>query len=302
MSRQTVLTARIDGRDGPDPEADEHRVPWWSFTKTVLAAAALKLVSEDKLRLDISIDDQPYSLRQLLQHRAGVRNYGGLAACHAAVAAGERPWPVAELLDRGDADRLAFAPGTGWQYSNVGYLYVRRCIEAATGDDLGTALRGLLFDDLGLTSVRLATCAADLVETASSNKAGYDPGWVYHGLLVGTPGDAARFLHHLMLGDVLSPEILSDMTTPHPLGDQTLPGRLWRTAGYGLGLMIGRMANAGSVIGHSGGGPGCECAVYHFPDRPTPCTVAAFVAGEDEGSAEFEAIRRAQPTSGSRAN
>ena len=43
-------------------------VLWWSFTKTVLAAAALALVRDGKLDLDAPVDDQPYTLRQLLRH------------------------------------------------------------------------------------------------------------------------------------------------------------------------------------------------------------------------------------------
>jgi CubicO group peptidase (beta-lactamase class C family) len=294
MTDQSFLAARIDSRDGPDLEADEHRVPWWSFTKTALAVAALKLVANGLLRLDDPVDGRPFTLRQLLQHRAGVPNYGGLAAYHDAVRSGDEPWPVAELLDRVGADDLDFMPDTGWRYSNVGYLHVRQLIEQATGNDLDTALRRLVFDELGLASVKLARRRHELAGSAWGNAANYDPGWVYHGLLVGTPGDAARFLHRLMSGDVLPREILSEMTTPHLLGDEPLPDRPWRTTGYGLGLMIGSMEHVGLAIGHSGGGPGSVCAVYHFPERPTPCTVATFAVGEDQGGTEYEAVRLAQ--------
>jgi D-alanyl-D-alanine carboxypeptidase len=57
--------------------------------------------------------------------------------------------------------------------------------------------------------------------------------------------------------------------------------------------MIGEMGQAGRAIGHSGGGPGCVNAVYHFPDLPRPVTVAAFTEGTDEGAAEFLAARTA---------
>ena len=55
--------------------------------------------------------------------------------------------------------------------------------------------------------------------------------------------------------------------------------------------MSGKMEGAGRAIGHSGGGPGCVNAVYHFPDLPRPLTVASFTDGDDEGRAEFEALR-----------
>jgi CubicO group peptidase (beta-lactamase class C family) len=56
-----------------------------------LATAALQLVDRGNLDLDDQIDDHPCTLRQLLQHRAGVPNYGGLASYHDAVARGEKP-------------------------------------------------------------------------------------------------------------------------------------------------------------------------------------------------------------------
>jgi D-alanyl-D-alanine carboxypeptidase len=248
MTSQPILSTKIDARDRPAPLADLARVPWWSFTKTVLATAALQLVARGCLSLDDRIDGRPYTLRQLLQHRAGVPNYGNLASYHEAVRRGDKPWTVGELLDRVPVDTLDFEPGQGWRYSNVGYLFVRQSIEAATGEDIGAALRRLVFDDLGLNSVKLATTPDDLAETAWGNAAQYDPGWVYHGLLVGTLGDAVRFLHKLMSGQVLPPALLTEMTKRHPI-DGRWPGRPWDTAGYGLGLMIGQMQSAGIARG-----------------------------------------------------
>src|SRR5262245_65330558 len=162
MNDRPFLTARIDANGGPDPGADQARVPWWSYTKTALAAAALQLVGRGRLRLDAPIDGRPYTLRQLLQHTAGVPNYGNLASYHEAVRRGDGPWEVGELLDRVAADRLDFAPGHGWRYSNVGYLFVRQTIEQATGEPIGSALRELVFDVLGLPSVRMVTTPEDL--------------------------------------------------------------------------------------------------------------------------------------------
>jgi CubicO group peptidase (beta-lactamase class C family) len=293
MMDQRFLTARIDANCGPEISADRLCVPWWSFTKTALAAAALHLVARGQSRLDEPVGSRPYTLRQLLQHRAGVPNYGDLASYREAVRRGEKPWEIEQLLDRVAADRLDFNPGEGWHYSNVGYLFVRQFIEKTVGREIGSALRYLVFDALGLDSVRLATSASDLAGTAWGNRTEYDPAWVYHGLLIGTPGDAARFLHSLMSGKVLPPELLTEMTSRHPIGERALPGRPWETTGYGLGLMIGRMAAAGTAMGHSGVGPGSVSAVYHFRDRPMPCTIAAFSAGEGEGMVEHEVVRLA---------
>ena len=188
MKDQRFLTARIDADGEPKACADQTHVPWWSFTKTAMAAAALKLVARGCFSLDDRIGGRPYTLRQLLQHRAGVPNYGKLASYHAAVERGEKPWEVGQMLARVASDRLDFEPGHGWCYSNVGYFFVRQTIEEATGQDLDSALRHLVFDALGLDLVRLVTTAADLAETAWENRSQYDPGWVYHGLAGRYPG------------------------------------------------------------------------------------------------------------------
>jgi D-alanyl-D-alanine carboxypeptidase len=131
MKGQSFLTARIDSDGGSESFANRIRVPWWSFTKTALATAALQLVARGLRSLDDRIEGRSYSLRQLLQHRAGVPNCGNLASYHEAVWRGEKPWGVGQMLDRVASDCLDFEPGHGWCYSNVGYYFVRQSIEEA---------------------------------------------------------------------------------------------------------------------------------------------------------------------------
>jgi len=118
--------------------------PWWSFTKTVLAAAALVLVADGRLSLDALVHGRPFTLRHLLQHRAGLPEYGWLTAYNEAVANCETPWTRGELLRRVQADKLVFEPGQGWAYSNVGYMLVRELIENAACENLSAALSSTL--------------------------------------------------------------------------------------------------------------------------------------------------------------
>ena len=96
---EVVTAAVVDGTVAVGDVADPP-VPWWSFTKTVLAAAALVLVDAGRLTLDTPLAGQRYTLRQLLQHRAGVPDYGSLADYHDAVRRVEPPWPVADCSSR----------------------------------------------------------------------------------------------------------------------------------------------------------------------------------------------------------
>lgn len=283
---ETVLSALAGGPAAPG----EPDVIWWSFTKTLIAAGVLRLAEAGRLDLDRELRAPGTTPRALLQHRAGLRDYGGLPSYQAAVAAADAPWSEAELLaEVSDVP----VPGLPWTYSNIGYMILRRCLEETFGTDFAAALRDLVLRPLGLTRARVAQTPGDLAATALPPPAGYHPGWVYHGTVIGPPSEAAAALSRLMAGRLLSPGALGDMTTPLPLGG-AITGRPWTATGYGLGLMIGSMADpAGGpdvhVIGHSAGGPGSVGAVYHAP--ATGRTAAAFAAGDDGGVPERAMVR-----------
>jgi D-alanyl-D-alanine carboxypeptidase len=266
-------------------------VPWWSITKTVLAAATLKLAETGAFRLDDAYDDWPFTIRQLLQHTSGLTNYGG-PAYQKAVAEGEAVWSVDELLVRRNARQLLFAPGHGWAYSNIGYLFLRQLIERMTGLAFDTALSQLVFEPLCLPSPRVTQSISDMRATLWGNAMNYDPRWVFHGLVVGTPKDAVAFLDELLACRLVSQASLDSMHGARVL-DGAIPGRPWTQTGYGLGLMIGTMAGVGRAIGHSGVGHDTVSALYAFPDLPGRPIVAAFAHGTDEGVTEHEAVRLA---------
>jgi len=266
-------------------------VPWWSFTKTVIAAAALVLVQQKRLDLDQPLADRPYNLRQLLQHRAGVADYGPLKAYHEAVGRGDEPWPVSVILERTQADRLRFRPGEGWGYSNIGYFFVRELIERVCGCDLAAALSALVLNPLGAEMTRLAGTPADLAGVIMGVDH-YHPGWAYHGLLVGPLREAVVLLDRLMTGGLLSQDLIDQMRNPWPLSDVPISeGRPWTEAGYGLGLMCPVASNGLRVSGHTGGGPGSVVAVYRLQRAEAPYTAAAFDLGGDPASVENKTMK-----------
>jgi len=269
----------IDGHDADRP------VPWWSFTKTVLAAAALVLVRDGLLPLDESLPGRPYSLRHLLQHRSGLANYGGLAEYHEAVSRNDDPWPVPTLLERVEAERLRYRTGEGWDYSNIGYLFVRQLIETFTGSDLDSALHRLVLKPLGIQGPKIARERTDLDGIATGGAQAYHPGWVYHGLMVGSVLHAALLLERLLDGDLLPPGLLDEMTSPFVLPGP-VPGRAWTVPGYGLGVMMGETSFGRRVIGHTGGGPGSTIGVYRAMESGAVRTASFFATSEDQAMTE----------------
>lgn len=267
----------------------EPLVPWWSFTKTVLAATALTLVRDGLVSLDEVVLGGPFTLRQLLKHEAGLADYGELADYHAAVARGDEPWPASEMLERLDATRLRYQPGGGWGYSNVGYLYVTRLIEQRSGTSLGSAIEQRVLQPLGVPEVRLAKTPADLRDVDMGSATAYHPGWVYHGLLVGSVSAAALLLDRLLGGSLLPAELLAQMQERRVLGGP-IAGRPWTVAGYALGLMRGDIEGGILLTGHTGVGPSSVIAVYRCTTDAGTATCAVFQKDAREGDVEAELV------------
>ncbi|SFB07997.1 CubicO group peptidase, beta-lactamase class C family [Poseidonocella pacifica] len=260
--------------------------PYWSFTKTVIAICAVALAGDGSVDLDAALPGEDFTLRQLLAHSAGLRDYGGLAEYHRDVAAGRAPWTRQRVVDAVRGQGPLFAPGAGWAYSNVGYMLARERIEEVAQRPFSRLVADLITKPLDLGSVALAADLSDMATVHWPAGHGYDPGWVYHGCLVGSANDAARLLHGFAEGALLSSWGRTQMLDRRWLGG-ALAGRPWTDCGYGLGLMSGTMGQAGRAFGHTGGGPFCVNAVYHFPSHGR--TVASFTDGTDEGRAEHHA-------------
>ncbi|BAN48056.1 hypothetical protein PCA10_23240 [Metapseudomonas resinovorans NBRC 106553] len=266
-------------------------MPWWSFTKTVLAATALTLVRDGLLSLDARLPGNAFTLRQLLRHEAGLADYGELPEYHAAVASQEAAWPTDEMMRRLDGYRLRYSPGEGWRYSNVGYMLVARLIERTTDLPLEEAVRQQVLAPLGISAARFAMQPADLAETGLDGSSNYDPAWVYHGLLIGPVSQAALLLDRLLAGDLLPANLLQDMRETRVLGGP-IAGRPWVSPGYALGLMRSAIEGGLTLAGHTGCGPGSVVAVYRTSVAEASACCGIFSPGAQEGEIEAQVVRQ----------
>jgi D-alanyl-D-alanine carboxypeptidase len=266
-------------------------VPWWSITKTALAACALLLVAGGRLELDRPVAGRRYTLRQLLQHTGGLGCYTDGPDYEAAVDGHAEPWSSdRHALFAGGPP--AFEPGRGWKYSNSGYFVVRSMIEQATGMELERALKSMVLGPLGIEKAFIAKTRADLQRSIFGDEDNFHPGWVAHGLLMGPPSEVVAFMHRLLTGTLLPAPLLAAMCEPRPV-EADLTGRPWRSAGYGLGLMIDTASPHGLCLGHTGQGPESVSAAYHFPELTPPLTVAAFAPTDDQGVVERAVLEEA---------
>ena len=179
-----------------------------SLTKTITAAAALKLVERGKLDLDKALAEYlPYpklsgderykkiTARHVLTHTTGLPNWG---------------------------NRLIREPGELYGYSGEGFLYLGRTIEKITGLSLEEFAKKEIFQPLGMS--RTSYIWNDIF--AENISAGHDR----HGFasqrgrqtepnggasLLTTARDYATFLCSIMDNQVLEQKTIDMMLTPH---------------------------------------------------------------------------------------
>nr|WP_277875224.1 serine hydrolase domain-containing protein [Anabaena sphaerica] len=267
----------------------------YSITKIFTTAVLLLLQEEELLTLEDPLavwfpkigQADCITLRQLLNHTAGIPDYGSLRAYHDAVRSFPSiPWTFEQFAAVTFDQGLCFAPGTSWAYSNPGYLLLKRIIEAVTG----SSYRDLIFDriirPLGLrqtfvpesveelSSLTPATsCALALDGTPRDVRHYYHPGWVSHGVIASTPSEIVLFLNSLFSNLLLPQHCVEEMARLVPVALPTIEGlatpkptQPWVRPSYGLGLMGDPASAWGLMLGHNGGGPGYSASAFHFPE------------------------------------
>jgi D-alanyl-D-alanine carboxypeptidase len=247
-----------------------------SNTKMMTAAVILQLHEEGRLSVDDLLSawlpdvaarlphGAEMTLRQLLQHRAGVFSYTDTAPDGTpGIAVASMSDPVAlrrgvtpeEMIDFTiDHGTPSFAPGADgqWAYSNSGYVLLGMVIEAAEGLPLDKVFENRIFAPLGMTRSYLwdgvTRPAFGLprswlmpphdVETTAWN---LSQAWAGGGV-VSTVEDMHRFVTALVEG-----ELFREAGTL-ALMQETVPSPIPGTEGYGLGLIN----ISGDVWGHGG--------------------------------------------------
>src|SRR5262245_60961344 len=227
VEARSVAGVAITAGAGAQPQAvwspatsrDEPAYLAYSITKTFTAALLLLLSEEGRLSLDDRLarwfpniaGAGRISLRQLLNHTAGVPDYGGLRSYHDELRASpSTPWSferfAAETFEKG----LRFAPGTGWAYSNPGYMLLKRIVEEVAGTTYAILISDRIARPLGLRRTFVPETLEDLYSLAPASSRDlaldgtprdirdhYHPGWVSHGVVASTPSETARFFDAL---------------------------------------------------------------------------------------------------------
>jgi D-alanyl-D-alanine carboxypeptidase len=262
-------TAWLDGY-GRVIESSGDPLPIYSITKTFIAAAILALKIDLQAPISGWIDPaicpraNNITVEHLLTHTSGLRDYGNNPAYIEAVKTRQPAWADETFAEHTLRQPLLFEPGAGWSYSNPNFWLLSQIAQRQSGLDFEGVIRQQIILPLRLAQTRVAN------GIFSSRLPEYPAGWVWHGLLIASAEDVARFM-------------ASGLVTPLGRHLVKVPGvqPLWDAPHYGYGLMV----EPGVRLGHNGGGPGYTASCFKFiaPD----VTGCVLTESEPEGDDAF---------------
>lgn len=272
-----------------------------SVGKTYVAAVAMQLVHEGKLKLDekvsVYLGREPWfnrlpnaadiTVRQLMNHTSGLVRYEFNPKFMTDLRANPlREWTHEEQLAYLFDTKAEFEAGKGWDYSDTNYIVLGMIIERLTGNTYYAEVRRRVLEPLKLTN----TIPSDRIDLPGvvngyagpkNELGGYDASivngkfavnpkfeWTGGGI-ASTADDLARWGSLLYQGRAFDSSMLPVMLT-------AVPSRLGRNVNYGLGVMV-RPTPHGDAYGHSGFFPGYATEMLYYPSLRAAVAIQANV-------------------------
>jgi len=247
-----------------------------SIGKQFTATAVMMLVEEGKIGLEDKITkyfpDAPASwnditIRNLLSHESGIKNYTGEGDIDF-----RKDYTEDELLRLAEKPPLDFAPGTDWNYSNTGFITLGFLIHKVTGEFYGDFLRERIFAPLGMKTRIISE--PDIIPNRAS---GYklvkgqwnNQDWVSptlnttaDGSLYFTTLDLAKWDAALYTTKLLKQSSLDEMWTVQPYTAGPNKGKP-NKGNYGFGWEI-TSVNGHRLISHDGAWQGFTTAICRY--------------------------------------
>ena len=240
-----------------------------SVTKQFTAAAILQLQEQGKLSVQDPIakhlpgwpkpNGDRITIHQLLSHTSGLPNYTDDGAV---MSRRVLDLSLDELCATFQDKPLDFEPGTGWAYSNSGYVVLGRIVEAASGQSYEDYLREHVFGPAGMADSGYGHLET-VIPGRACGHAWQDGHWVNAarvamsipyaaGALYATAADLLRWDQALYGDKVLSAASRQQMFTPV-------------RQDYGYGQMIADRFGHREIM-HGGGIDGFTSHLARYPD------------------------------------
>ncbi len=245
-----------------------------SVSKQFTAAAVLLLVEHGQIDLDGDIRkyfpeippyERPVTVRQLLNHTSGLRDWGEIENI-AGWPRGTREYTHAHVLEIISRQRsLNYAPGDAWSYTNSGYNLAAMLVERVSGTSLQAFCHKEFFEPLGMTSTQWRDDFRRIVPNRAIAYAWHQSEWrqempfedVYgNGGLLSTVSDLLKWNDNITSGK-LHPSVFQLMQKPGSLTDG-------HPINYGFGLFLNHFQGL-EEISHSGATAGYRAWLGRLP-------------------------------------
>ncbi|MBC7872920.1 MAG: beta-lactamase family protein [Ferruginibacter sp.] len=251
-----------------------------STTKTFTAIAILRMVQENKISLDDSLQKFfpgfPYAgitVKMLLNHRSGLPNYLYFMS--------NNKWGILpggkwnrQYATNADVLQMMFdkkpdptsSPNARFNYSNTNFVLLATIIEKLSGLPFPDYMRQHLFDPLGMKNTYVFTLKDTLTATPSfTNKAIY---WEYDFLdatygdknIYTTPQDLLKWDQALYTSQVLRSTLLDSAFAAYSFEKPSIHN-------YGLGWRLELLPNGKKVVYHFGKWHGFNAAFTRLIDE-----------------------------------
>jgi CubicO group peptidase (beta-lactamase class C family) len=247
-----------------------------SVAKQFTATAVWLLAMDGRLRLDEPVRrylpefpeyDRPITVRHLLTHTSGLRDWGNLVAA-GGWPRGERVHNQTDLLDVVYRQKaLNYPVGDYYSYTNSGYAVAVALIERVSGKSFDQFTQERIFRPLGMTHTSWRTDYTALVPGRAQAYERQGGEWrldTPHENVVG-PGGMLTTVGDWMIWN----EALSKNTLRAGHAD-SLTRRMRLTSGrqipYALGIVVGQYRGV-PEIGHSGSTGGYSTYLARYPDQ-----------------------------------
>ena len=246
-----------------------------SMSKQFTGIAIMQLVEQGKIDLQDSITkyipDYPtqgyiITIEHLLTNTSGIKDFGVMEQLNPTV------WRVdyapKDFIEFFKNEKMDFAPGTKFNYSNSGFYLLGYMIEKVSGMSYEEYVEKNIFEPAGMTNssfnhynkiVKNRVKGYVKGENGFENCEYVSPTIFYSaGGLLSTIDDFNKFYQALTSYKLLSKENLAKAWTSYTLQNG-------KKTGYGYGIQI-RKIDGYQTVSHAGGGVGFYTQQWYFPE------------------------------------
>ncbi|MCX4537077.1 beta-lactamase family protein [Streptomyces sp. NBC_00841] len=265
----------VAGTNRPVPRDGYFRIA--STGKALMATVILQLVDEGKLSLDDRVDrwlpgvidgngndGRKVTVRQLLQNTSGLHDdLPGFDTPQEYYQHRYDTYTPEQIVAQAMKHHPDFQPGTGWSYSNTGYVVLGMIVEKAAGRPWQEEVESRILKPLGMNHTYLPGTTSPLRRPHADGYQVFTSGERTDvteqivpdlGGYVSTTADVNRFFQGLLGGKLLSEAHMAEMQDTVPV-DKRIEA-FWPGGRYGLGLVNRPLTCGGSYWSHEGGEAG----------------------------------------------